>query len=76
MILLPVESRQEAESHGLSLKEAIFRGRKSRQEAGDHGQSRRKPNITDSLYRKRKLANSFIICGHVVLKVNKSVEET
>ena len=34
----------------------------SRQEARDRGQSRRKPNMTDSLCRKSKLADSFIPC--------------
>ena len=52
---------QEAESHGQSLQEAIFRGRYG-QEARDHGQSQWKPNMTDSLCRKRKLADTFIPC--------------
>ena len=55
-------SRQEAKSHGQSLQEAIYQAQKSRQEARDRGQSRRKPNMTDSLCRKRKLADSSIPC--------------
>ena len=56
------EHRQEAKSHGRSLHEAIYRAQQSQQEARDRGQSRRKPNTTDSLCRKRKLAVSFIPC--------------
>ena len=58
------DSRQEAQSHGQSLQEAIYQAQQSRQEAWDHGQSQRKPNMTDSLCRKRKLADSFISCEH------------
>ena len=54
--------RQEAESHGESLQEAIYQAQQSLQEARDHEQSRRKPNMTDSLCRKRKFADSFIPC--------------
>ena len=32
----------------------------SRQEAKDRGQSRRKPNVTDSLCRKSKLADTYV----------------
>ena len=53
-------SRQEAKSHGQSLQEAIYQAKQSRQEAIDRGQFRRKPNMTDSLCRKRKIADSFI----------------
>ena len=63
VILLPAESRQEAESHGQSLQESIYQVQQSLQEARDHGQFRRKPNMTDSLCRKRKLADSIIPCG-------------
>ena len=56
------ESRQEAKSHGQSLQVAIYQAQQSRQEARDRGQSRRKPNMTDGLCRKRKLADSFIPC--------------
>ena len=62
LILLPAETRKEAKSHGQSLQETIYRAQQSRQEARDHGQSRRKPNMTESLFRKRKLADSFIPC--------------
>ena len=48
------------QSLGQSLQEAINQAQQSRQEARYHGQSRRKPNMTDSL--KRKLADSFIPC--------------
>ena len=65
VILLPADSRQEAGSHGQSLQEAIYQALQSQQEARDRGQSRRKPNMTDSLCRKRKLAGSFIPCGPV-----------
>ena len=44
------------------LHEAISQAQQSRQEARDRGQSRGKPNMTDSLCRKRKLADSFIPC--------------
>ena len=44
----------------LSEQEDINRAQQSRQEARDHGQSQWKPNMTDSLCRKRKLADSFI----------------
>ena len=57
MILLPVETRQEAKSHGQSLQETIYRTHKSQQEARDRRQSRRKPVMTDSLCR--------YICGLV-----------
>ena len=52
--------------HGQSLQEAVNQAQQSRQEARDRGQSRQKPNMTDSLCRKRKLADSFIPCvmGH------------
>ena len=68
------DARQEAESHGQSLQnisagrqslqEAVYRAQQSRQEARDRGQSRWKPNMTDSLCRKRKLADSFIPYVH------------
>ena len=58
------DSRQEAKSHGQSLQEAIFQAQQSQQEARDCGQSRGKPNMTDSLCRKWKLADSFIPCDH------------
>ena len=61
-ICLATESRQEAESHGQSLQEAIYQAQQSRQEARNQGQSRGKPNMMDSLCRKRKLADSFIPC--------------
>ena len=61
-VWLCCESRQEAESNGQSLQKAIFRRRYSRQEGRDHGQSRRKPNMADSLCKKRKWADSFIPC--------------
>ena len=55
VFLLPAESPAE--------KEAIYQAQQSRQEARDRGQYRPKPNMTDSLCRKRKLADSFISCG-------------
>ena len=61
LILFPAETL--AKSHGQSLQEAVYHAQQSRQEARDRGQSRRKPNMTDSLYRKRKLADSFIPCN-------------
>ena len=73
MILLPAESRQEAESHGQSLQEAFFRGRQSRQDTRDHGQSRRKPNVAESRCRKRKLADSFKPFQHVISELDKNV---
>ena len=54
--------RQEAKSHGKSLQEAINRAQQFWHETRDRGQSRRKPNMTDSLCRRRKLADSFIPC--------------
>ena len=60
VILLPAK---EAKSHRQSLQEAIYQAQQSRQEARDHGQSRRKPNMMDSLCRKCKLANLFIPCA-------------
>ena len=59
------DCRQEAKLHGQSLQEAIYQAQQCRQEARDHVQSRRKPNMTDSLWRKRKLADSFIPCDIV-----------
>ena len=59
--------RQEAKSHGQSLQEAIYQAQQPRQEARDRGQSRRKPDMTDSFCRKRKLADSFIPCDVVTL---------
>ena len=56
------DSQQEAKSHGQSLQEAISQAQQPRQEVRDHGQSRWKPNMTDSLCRKRKLVDSFIPC--------------
>ena len=56
------ESQQEAEPHRQSLQEAISQAQLSRQEARDHGQSWGKPNMTDSLFRKRILADLFIPC--------------
>ena len=73
MILLPAWSRQEAESRGQSPKEAIFCGRLSRQEARDHGQSQRKENMTDSLCRKQKLADSFILCVFLLQRQYESL---
>ena len=49
-------------NHRQSLQEAIYQAQQSRQEARDRQQSRRKPNMTDSLCRERKLADSFIPC--------------
>ena len=49
------DARQEANSHGQSLQEAIYQAQQSRQEARDCGQSRRKPNMMDSLSRKLKI---------------------
>ena len=60
------ESRQEAKSHGQSLQEAIYQVHQSWQEEKDLGQSRWKPNMTDSLCRKRKLADLFMPCGIVI----------
>ena len=60
MVLLPAET---AESHGQSLQEAIYQAQQSRLEAKDRGQSR--PNMADSLCRKRKLADSFIPCEYL-----------
>ena len=67
MILLLAESpesRQEAESHGQSLQEAIFSwtvvsagSKRSRSVSAE-------ANLTDSLCRKRKLADSFIPCDY------------
>ena len=57
MILFPAQT----------LQEAIYRAQQSRQEARDRGQSRRKPNMTDSLCKKRKLADSFLPCGEGTL---------
>ena len=62
VILLPAETQKEAKSHGQSLQEAIYQVLQSLQEARDRRQSRRKPNMTDSLCGKRKLADSFIPC--------------
>ena len=50
----------EAKSHEQSLQEAISQAQQSWQEAKDRGQSQRKPNMTDRLCRKRKLADLFI----------------
>ena len=65
ILRLKAFTRQEAMSHGQSLQEAIYRAQQSRQEARDRGQSQWKPNMTDSLCRKRKLADSFIPCVHM-----------
>ena len=59
------DSRQEAESQGQSVQEAIYQAQQSRQEARDHGQSLWKPNMTDSLCSKHKLADSFIPCREI-----------
>ena len=66
------DSRQEAKSHGQSLQEAIYRAQQSRQEARDRGQSQRKPNMTDSLCRKRKLADSLTPCVLQIISDNLS----
>ena len=63
------DSRQEAKSHGQSLQEAIFQAQQSRQGTRERGQSRRKPDMTDSLCRKRKLADWFIPCVDIGLKL-------
>ena len=47
-------------NHRQSLQEAFYQAQQSRQEARDRKKSRRKPNMTDSLCRKRKLADSFV----------------
>ena len=65
------DSRQEAKSHGQSLQEAFYQAQQSGQEARDRGQSRRKPNITDSLCRKRQLADSFIPCENISQNIFK-----
>ena len=62
------DSRQEAKSHGQSLQEAIYRAQQSRQEARDRGQSQRKPNITDSLCRKRKIETRLNPVVYVILQ--------
>ena len=54
------DSLQESKSHRQSLQEAIYQAQQFPQEARGHGQSRRKPNMTDSLCRKCKLAYAFI----------------
>ena len=41
------DSQQEAKSHRQCLQEVIYHAQQSRQETRDHGQSRRKPNMTD-----------------------------
>ena len=56
------DSRQEAKPHGQPLQETRYRAQQSRQEARDRGQSRRKQNMTVSLCKKRKLADSFVPC--------------
>ena len=61
------DSQQEAETHGQSLQEGIYQAQQSRQEARDRGHSQRKPNMTDSLCRKQKLADSFIPCDESIL---------
>ena len=63
------DSQKEAESYGWSLQEAIYQAQRSQQEVRDCGQSRRKPNMKDSLCRKSKLADSFIPCVYIKLKV-------
>ena len=63
------ESQQEAESQGQSQQEAIYQAQQSRQEARDPGHSRRKPNMTDSLCRKLKLADLYIPCDESILAV-------
>ena len=63
------QSLQEAKSRGQSLQEAIYQAQQSLQEARDCRQSRRKPNMTDSLCRKRKLADWFVPCGNVYEKI-------
>ena len=64
MILLHAKTlfRQEAKSHGQSLQEAIYQAQQSQQEARDRGHLPRKPDMTDSLCRKHKLADLFIPC--------------
>ena len=57
------DPQQEAKSHGQSLQEAISQVQQSRQEARDRGQSPWMSNMTDSLCRKQKLADSFIPCA-------------
>ena len=62
MILLPVESRQEAESCGQSLKEAIYHAQQPQWEAGDHGQSLQKPNMTESLQEAKTGGLVYTLC--------------
>ena len=62
VILLPAKSLGRKLNHTDSLCRQLFTQHKSWQEARDHGQSLRKPNMTESLCRKQKLADSFISC--------------
>ena len=63
MILLPAESLGRKLNHtDKSLQEEIYQAQQSQQETRDRGQSWQKPNMMDSLYRKQKLADSFIPC--------------
>ena len=52
VVLLPADSWQEEQSHRQSQQEAESRDQYSGQEARDCIQSRRKPNMMDSLDRK------------------------
>ena len=63
VILIPAKTRQEAKSQGQSLQEeVIYQAQQSWQVARNHRQCQRKPHMTASLCRKRKLADSFIPC--------------
>ena len=64
MIKLLAETLGRKLNHKDSLcRKLFFCGWLSRQEARYRGQSRGKPNMTDSLYRKGKLADLFLPCG-------------
>ena len=58
VILLPTETLDRTLNHTDSLCSNLF----TKHNSLGRGQSRRKPNIRDSLRRKRKLADSFIPC--------------
>ena len=66
MTLLPAESLLEAKSRRQTLQEAFYHVQQARQEARNRGQSRQKPDMTDSPSWKQKLEDQFIPCDNVV----------
>ena len=75
VILLPAETLGRKQNHKDSLcrKPFFVDDSLDSSEARDHRQSQRKPNMTDNLCKKRKVADLFIPCedgkGHMFVTI-------